>query len=379
MTTATLDFTLAPELEAHEPPEARGLSRDEVRLLVGKRPNQVAHHRFTDLPDLLRPGDVLVVNTSATMAAAVPSWDGTLVVHFSTRQPAGERLREPPEVQPAGERLREPPEVQPAGERLREPPEVQSATWVVELREPVGRTTQRFRSGYVGQNVTLRGGANITLLAPYTERLWIAEPSFADVPAYLRRNGRPIRYSYVEKEWPLSAYHSVFAETGDREGSAEMPSASRPFTEALVTRLASRGVVVAPITLHTGVASHEADEKPYAEHFTVGATTARLVNEARAAGGRIIAVGTTAVRALESATGPDGVRAAAGWTELVITPETGVRVVDGLLTGFHEPRASHLLMLAAIAGEELLAACYTEAIEAGYLWHEFGDLNLLLR
>src|SRR5690242_6626704 len=177
MTTATLDFTLAPELEAHEPPEARGLARDEVRLLVGKRPNQVAHHRFTDLPDLLRPGDVLVVNTSATMAAAVPSWDATLVVHFSTRQPDGERLREPPGVH--------------------------SANWVVELREPVGRTTRRFRSGYAGQAVTLRGGANITLIQPYTERLWIAVPSFADVPAYLRRHGRPIRYSYVANECPL--------------------------------------------------------------------------------------------------------------------------------------------------------------------------------
>jgi S-adenosylmethionine:tRNA ribosyltransferase-isomerase len=342
--TATLDFTLAPELEAHEPPEARGLGRDQVRLLVGRQPGRVSHHRFTDLPELLSPGDLLVVNTSATMAAAVNTVDGSLVVHFSTRQPDG--------------------------------------GWVVELRRPAERATLPHFGGVAGQVLTLAGGATVTLRSPYSERLWIADVSVQSVPRYLRAHGRPIRYSYVERDWPLSAYRSVFADPAgaDRQGSAEMPSASRPFTQALVTRLVSRGIGIAPITLHTGVASYEAHERPYPEWFEVPATTARLVTEARAAGGRVIAVGTTVVRAIETAARPDGsVAAARGWTDLVITPERGVRAVDGLLTGFHEPRASHLLMLAAIAGDELLAACYAEAIEAGYLWHEFGDLNLLLR
>jgi S-adenosylmethionine:tRNA ribosyltransferase-isomerase len=197
----------------------------------------------------------------------------------------------------------------------------------------------------------------------------------------------------VPRPWPLSAYQTVFATV---PGSAEMPSAGRPFTDRLVTRLASAGVVFAPILLHTGVASAEAHERPYPERFSVGPVTARLVNQARAAGGRIIAVGTTAVRALESAAGDDGtVAPAAGWTDLVVTPQRGVRAVDGLLTGLHEPRASHLDMLAAIAGEargagpgqrssaargagtELLERCYGAAIGAGYLWHEFGDVHLL--
>lgn len=336
--TVTLDFALPPELEAHEPPEARGLRRDQVRLLVGRRDTgAVEHRRFTDLPALLDPGDVLVVNTSATMPAAVDTADG-LVLHVSTQLADG--------------------------------------AWVVELRQPTGRATQPYAEGRAGQRLTLAGGAVVRLRAAYTDRLWVAEFDLASVPDYLLVHGRPIRYSYVDRDWPLSAYHSVFATD---LGSAEMPSASRPFTDTLVTRLVSSGIVVAPITLHTGVASPEAHEKPYPERFWVPQTTARLVTQARAAGNRIVAVGTTAVRAIETAAQPDGsVAAKSGWTDLVVTPQRGVGVVDALLTGLHEPSASHLLMLEAIAGEPLLAHCYAEAIEARYLWHEFGDLNLLL-
>jgi S-adenosylmethionine:tRNA ribosyltransferase-isomerase len=158
-----------------------------------------------------------------------------------------------------------------------------------------------------------------------------------------------------------------------------MPSASRPFTERVVTRLVVAGVQFAPVLLHTGVASPESHERPYPERFAVSANSARIVNQAKAAGGRIIAIGTTAVRALESATSAEGVVGPGkGWTDVIITPERGPRAVDGLLTGFHEPRASHLDMLAAIADRELLDRCYREAIERGYLWHEFGDVNLLL-
>ncbi len=356
-----LDFTVPATLEAHAPPEARGLGRDGVRLLAGYRgTGEVRHHTFTDLPGLLQPGDVLVVNTSGTLPAAVDTADG-LVVHLSTELPDGR--------------------------------------WVVELRRPAGGATEPYPDGRLGQRYTLAGGARLTLLAEYSPgRLWVARIDTAlPVPEYLLRHGRPIRYGYVDADWPLESYQTVFAarpaagpgtgrasgsgsaERASGSGSAEMPSAGRPFTEALVTRLVSAGVLVAPLRLHTGVASIEAHEPPYPERFAVPPTTARLVNQARAAGGRIIAVGTTAVRALESATGTDGVvRAAAGWTGLVVTPERGVRAVDGLLTGFHEPRASHLLMLEAIAGPELLARCYAEAIAGRYLWHEFGDVNLLM-
>jgi S-adenosylmethionine:tRNA ribosyltransferase-isomerase len=327
-------------LEAHEPPEARGLSRDGVRLLVGRRATgEVSHHAFTDLPRLLRPGDVLVVNTSATLPAAVPVAEGGgsgVLVHFST--------------------------------------ELSPGVWLVELRERGGKA--QHRDGTPGSRYRLAGGAGITLREAYSEgRLWVAEVD-ADMPAFLYRHGRPIRYDYVDRPWPLPYYQTVFA---TEPGSAEMPSAARPFTDRLVTRLVAAGVLLVPLLLHTGVASPEAHERPYPEKFVVPATTARVVNQARADGGRVIAVGTTAVRALESAAGEDGtVRAAGGWTDLVVTEERGVRVVNGLLTGLHEPRASHLLMLAAIAGPELLERCYGKAVDAGYRWHEFGDSNLLL-
>jgi S-adenosylmethionine:tRNA ribosyltransferase-isomerase len=339
----TLDFTLPAELEAHEPPEARGLARDSVRLLVGSRSGtRVGHHRFSDLPELLVPGDVLVVNTSATVPAAVRVLGGALTVHFSTELPDG--------------------------------------SWLVELRRTTGKATEPYPRGVVGERYPLPGGGSVRLLAPYSAgRLWAAKihtGALDSVPAYLTAFGAPIRYSYVAQRWPLSYYQTVF---GIHPGSAEMPSASRPFTDRMVTRLVTAGVRVAPVLLHTGVASPEAHERPYPERFRVPETTARVVNEARAAGGRVIAVGTTAVRAMESAVDESGeVTAAQGWTELIVTPERGVRVIDGLLTGFHEPRASHLDMLAAIAGRDLLDRCYAEAIGAGYLWHEFGDLNLLL-
>jgi S-adenosylmethionine:tRNA ribosyltransferase-isomerase len=327
MTVTAFDFVLSPALEAHEPPEARGLARDQVRLLVGG-PGGVSHHHFPELPALLEPGDVLVVNTSATMPAAVSTLDD-FDLHFSTQLPDGD--------------------------------------WVVEPRH---------HQGTAGERIALPGGAYVTLKEPYSPRLWVASVDVASVPGYLMRHGKPIRYRYVTHDWPLSTYHSVFA---TELGSAEMPSASRPFTEHMVTRLASRGIVIAPVTLHTGVASWEAHERPYPERFWVPETTARLVNEAAAAGRRIIAIGTTAVRAIETAVGADGkVHEAQGWTDVIISRDHPVRVTDGLLTGFHEPHASHLLMLETIVGEELLAHCYEQAVEQGYLWHEFGDLNLLL-
>lgn len=340
-------------LSARVPAEQRGSGRDDVRLLVS-RGTEVSHHVFGELPGQLRAGDVLVVNTSRTLPAAVDARLGAerLVVHFSTRGDDGR--------------------------------------WAVELRTPgppgrggrKGATLAR-AGGPAGAVVRLPGGGHLVLqepLDPAGTRLWWARVDGGDVPGLLGRHGRPIRYGYTERDQPLSAYQTVFAlPSPDGTGSAEMPSAGRPFTARLVAELVSRGVQFAPIRLDTGVASAEAHEPPYPERFEVPATTARLVNAAAAGGGRIVAVGTTAVRALESAAGPrGGVRAASGWTDLVITPRRGVRVVDGLLTGLHEPEASHLLMLEAITGREALEAGYTEAVRHLYLWHEFGDVHLVL-
>ncbi|MEV0524354.1 S-adenosylmethionine:tRNA ribosyltransferase-isomerase [Streptomyces sp. NPDC050439] len=344
----TLAVRVPDELSARVPAEQRGpgLGRDAVRLLLS-RGTEVSHHAFTDLPALLRAGDLLIVNTSQTLPAAV---DGTVgharvVVHFSTRGDDGR--------------------------------------WAVELRDPDGGGTTRARAGGPAHSVVrLPGGVRLVVeepLAPGSGRLWWARVP-ADVPSLLRRHGRPIRYSYTERDQPLSVHQTVFAlPSADGAGSAEMPSAARPFTADLVARLVSKGVQFAPVTLHTGVASPEAHEPPYPELFEVPEASARLINAAAAGGGRVIAVGTTAVRAVESAAGPDGaVRAAAGRTELVVTPERGVRVVDGLLTGLHEPQASHLLMLEAIAGRAAVDRGYTEAVRRLYLWHEFGDVHLLL-
>lgn len=340
--TIAMDFALPTELEAHEPPEARGLPRDGVRLLVSEGARgRVSHHVFTDLPVLLRAGDLLVVNTSATMPAAVSVVGAGLAVHFSTEQPDG--------------------------------------SWLVELRRVAGKATEPYPIGEPGRRFELLGGGSITLRRPFSaKRLWESDVDTLGrgVPAYLAAFGAPIRYSYVAARWPLSYYQTVF---GTTPGSAEMPSASRPFTDRMVTRLVSAGVAFAPVLLHTGVASPEAHERPYPERFAVPATSARLVNAARAEGRRVIAIGTTAVRAVESAVDERGqVRPARGWTDLIVTPSRGVQVVDGLLTGFHEPRASHLDMLAAVAGPDLLDRTYAEAVNADYLWHEFGDVNLLL-
>ncbi|MGZ3114730.1 S-adenosylmethionine:tRNA ribosyltransferase-isomerase [Streptomyces sp. H62] len=366
----TLALRVPEELSARVPVEQRGpgLDRDAVRLLVS-RGTEVSHHGFRELPGLLRAGDLLVVNTSVTLAAAVDGQLGRapVVVHFSTRGDDGR--------------------------------------WAVELREPDGRGTTRARAGARagkgrraspaaggagsragsprGAQVRLAGGARLVLEEPLSargERLWWARVSGAEVPEVLREHGRPIRYSYTERDQPLSVYRTVFAlPSEDGSGSAEMPSAARPFTARLVAELVSRGVQFAPVTLHTGVASAEAHEPPYPERFVVPEASARLVNAARAGGGRVVAVGTTAVRAVESAADADGVvRARAGWTDLVVTPERGVRAVDGLLTGLHDPEASHLLMLEAVAGRAAIDRGYEAAMEGRYLWHEFGDVHLLL-
>ncbi|MFI6658507.1 S-adenosylmethionine:tRNA ribosyltransferase-isomerase [Streptomyces sp. NPDC050523] len=345
----TVAVQVPEEQSARVPVEQRGagLGRDAVRLLVS-RGMEVSHHTFRELPRLLRAGDLLVVNTSPTLAAAVDGRVGQarVVVHFSTRGDDGR--------------------------------------WAVELRDPDGKGTTRARAGApAGTEVRVPGGVRLVLEEPlsvHADRLWWARVSGAEVLGMLREHGRPIRYSYTERDQPLSVYQTVFAlPSPDGTGSAEMPSAGRPFTARLVAELVSRGVQFAPVTLHTGVASMETHEPPYPERFSVPEASARLINAAKAGDRRVVAVGTTAVRAVESAAGPDGaVHAREGWTDLVVTPERGVRVVDGLLTGLHEPAASHLLMLEAIAGRAAVDRSYDEALRGHYLWHEFGDVHLIL-
>lgn len=334
---------------ASRPPEERGLARDGVRLLAAT-PDGLAHATFAGIGRFLRPGDLLVVNTSATIAAAVDGsrGDGRLVTaHFSTPLDDG--------------------------------------TWLVELRQNTAEH-ERVRDARPGETIALPSGASLTLLHRYPEadsdRLWATAVTAVPVTTgnavddYLARQGRPIRYSYVPDPWPLTAYQTMFSR--DR-GCAEMPSAGRPFTGDLVAGLIAAGVMFAPITLHAGVASLESHEAPLPERFTVPELTAKLVNLATSSGHRVVAVGTTVTRAIESAADESGtVHAAGGWTDLVLGPGRLARTVTGLITGWHDPEASHLALLQAVAGPELVRAAYAEAERAGYLWHEFGDSCLLL-
>ena len=361
--TLEADFVLPPDLVADRPPEARGIERDDVRLLVSGTGRKVVEHtRFQDVDRFLSAGDVLVINTSRTMPAALigrrqqGNASADILVHFSTR--------------------------------------LQPRRWVIELRQITSTGHAPLLTASRGERITLPGRARAVLVKPYRRynhdadsgadkrsvRLWEAHIILPETPTggvhgLMNRHGKPIRYQYVPDRWPLEMYQTVFARD---EGSAEMPSAGRAFSASLVTRLVAKGIRFAPITLHTGVSSQEAHEPPYPERFEVSCESAEIINLARAKGHRVIGVGTTAVRAIESVAGDDGtVRAGRGWTDLVITPERGVRVFDGLLSGFHPPLASHLQLLEAIAGWPQLQRAYAEALEARYSWHEFGDLHLM--
>jgi S-adenosylmethionine:tRNA ribosyltransferase-isomerase len=350
---STLDFELPPAREATMPPEARGIPRDHVRLLVAA-PGVTTHTRFTHLAGHLEPGDLVVVNDSATLAAAVDATRGgrgtDVTVHFSG----------PLATDCAADVI-----------------------WVVELR-PGPRARGPVTDAVAGEHLTLPAGGRITLLGSYpdgartSDRLWAAQVEGVgdDLLGYLAEHGQPITYSYVDKRWPVDAYQTVFART---PGSAEMPSAGRPFTTRIVTDLVAKGIAVAPITLHTGVSSPETGEPPVPERYDIPPATADLVNLTRRRGGRVVAVGTTVTRALETVADADGVvHAGNGVSDLVLGPDRPARVVTGLVTGWHAPGASHLALLQAVAGGELVRTAYDAAVAHGYLWHEFGDSCLLL-
>jgi S-adenosylmethionine:tRNA ribosyltransferase-isomerase len=346
------------------PLEHVGRRRDEARLLVGWRSNsRIVEARMADLPAFLAPRDVIVVNTSATLPAALVV-DDELVVHLSTQL------------------------VRDAGDLATPGPA--SSIWVVEFRRRCGHGSTAWLGYRPGRSIWLPGGGRLDIVEPYPPalhpdqptRLWTARLSVPfPMHDYLARFGRPIRYGCDAQPWGMTTYETIFAA---EPGSAEMPSAARGFTSELLTESVSRGVLVVPIVLHTGVSSQETGEPPYPERYRVPQATADAINSAHAAHrrarrGRVIAVGTTATRAIETVASDDGtVRPGQGWTDLVITPERGVRAVDGLLTGWHEPDASHVELVHAVAGRDLLEVSYARALEAGFHGHEFGDFHLIL-
>ncbi|HEY6744115.1 MAG TPA: S-adenosylmethionine:tRNA ribosyltransferase-isomerase [Mycobacteriales bacterium] len=347
--TAAAAAPLPEGAAAVSPPEARGIARDGVRMLVASATEGLRGAVVRQLPAVLRPGDLVVLNTSDTLPAALRgiTADGEPVeLHLSTVEPGRGTT--------AGA-LR--------GTRSR---------WVVELRRPSGRPGgEPLTVDRTGTEVTL-SGAHLTVDAPYApgnRRLWTAElRTPAPLGDFLAGHGEPVRYGYTAAPWPLSAYRTDHADT---PGSAEMPSAGRPVTTRVLRNLRRRGVGVATVVLHCGLSSPDKDEPPYAEWYSVPPSTMAAVRGAT----RVIAIGTTVVRALESAARTGR---AEGWTDLVIGPGQELSTVDGLLTGWHPPEASHLQMLAAVADPDLLTASYAAAAAEGYLWHEFGDVHLIL-
>jgi S-adenosylmethionine:tRNA ribosyltransferase-isomerase len=344
LTSRPLDFVLPRTNIAREPAEQRGWGRDDVRLMVTKTSvGTIEHDRFSLLGRHLLAGDMLVVNTSATLPAALDARtsDGeTVKVHIASPAPGG--------------------------------------LWAVELRTPTPEGGTAPSTDIAAQTLRLPAGVEAHLLAksPRTPRLWIASiETRADMASFLMAHGEPIRY-VDGPHFPIGSYQTIFA---DEPGSAEMPSAGRPFTHAIISHLIGAGVVVTPLVLHTGVSSYEDHENPAEERYSVPESTADVINALRSEGGRLIAVGTTVVRALESVADESGtIHPGQGVTDLVITPERGIRAVDGMLTGWHEPRSSHLRMLEAFLSRSQLEEVYRQAIESGYLWHEFGDGLLIL-
>ncbi len=342
MNRSELTFPRPEDLFARTPPEIRGRDRDDIRLLV-TLPDGQHHARFEDLPRFLRPRDLLVVNESAAIPASLPADSrlGPILLNLCTR--------------------------------------FRADLWIAEPRWSAGKPGPL----PVAPGDELRiGSADVRLLSPYPgiPRLWFA---LADRPfdSIVQERGGPIHYGYTDA-WPMETYQTLFSRVS---GSAEMPSAARPITPRIREELERAGVRIAPILLHTGVSSLEIEsdtveaQSMYPEPFAVSEETADTVNRTHAAGGRVIAVGTTTVRALESAWTPAGVRPCAGFTRLFVNPDRGVHAVDGLLTGLHDPVTSHLAMIASFLGLEGVRKAYAEAVREGYLWHEFGDSHLILR
>jgi S-adenosylmethionine:tRNA ribosyltransferase-isomerase len=330
------------------PPEARGLARDEVRLLVARERGPLRHTAFRALPGALRRGDLVVVNTSDTEPAAVDGVraDGTAVtLHVSG--PAPDDLH------------------------------------VVALRTPDGRAVT---DAVAGEFLRLPCGVVATLITGHPDPRVVSGdgPWRARIPVagglrpWLACAGRPI--SSGGAPWPLESYRTLFSRPEPEFGSAEMPSAGRPFTPEVLYGLRARGVGLARLVLHAGLSSPAPGAAPLPERYRVPAATADAVNAAHAGGGRVVAVGATVARALETVADPSGrVAAGAGWTHLLLGARRGARVVDGLLTGWHDPAAAHLMtLLETVAGARLVERAYAAAEEHGYRRHEFGDSCLLL-
>ena len=347
---APFNFTLPGALLAKEPPEKRGLSRDQVKLMViDRQQGNIIHSRFDHLVEFLKPGDLLVFNSSRTLPASLQGCCGSsgpcMEVRLAQHLP--------------------------------------DDTWMALL---VCKRGDPFACG-LRPGLTIDFGlglqAEVRNVDTRIPRLW--NLSFnrkgTGLIDLIYRLGQPIRYEYISSPWDLDYYQTVYAR---EPGSAEMPSAGRAFTWKMLFNLKKNGVDSAYITLHTGLSSYQDDvldrQHPASEEeYFIGEMAAERINTSRMNKGRVIAVGTTVVRALESAANTENlVSPGHAYTILHINHEHQLKITDGLLTGLHEPEASHLDLLSAFLPPRQIGNAYDEAIGRGYLWHEFGDLNLLI-
>lgn len=344
MNTSELNLGLPFHL-ATKPPA----SREDVKLLlIRTRTRGLQHRQFKDLAEELLPGDLLVVNDSQMMPGRIPAraQGEDLVLHLAGRLSPHRFLVE---------------------RRTQEGGPDWSHFALGTILTVVDEAGSPISEGTVQQHFHPKS------------RIWIVD-SNDDWYRIATQHGRPIQYHYVTAEQPLSQYRTLF---GSRPGSVEMPSASRPFTGGLMTRLRHRGVEFAPLTLHTTVSSHEVmgdfeDHPILPEWFHIPRLTARRIAHAKRAGHRVIAVGTTVVRALETRLDQEGLPVAqSGWTTRIVSPDDPPILVDGLITGLHDNFSSHLALLYSFASRDLIRDAYEEASVHQYLWHEFGDLSLI--
>lgn len=340
MTVAARSFQVPEYLNASIPAEYRGIQRDQVRLMaLDINTGKSYHNTFYELDAYLKEGDLLVLNNSRTIPAVLKGKRGkqTIEIRLSRK--------------------------------------ISDNEWEALV---VGGVFG------VGEKINLPGDLTATIKGQGNEApLVILSFSKSGVDLYndIYKYGEPIHYEYIDTPWPIEMYQTVYASV---PGSVEMPSAGRAFSWKLLNKLKRKGVNIAFIQLHAGLSYYGNDRWPnpskHVEAYSVPEETAALINKTKANKGCVIAVGTTVVRALETVAEHTGiVKAQEGITGLYIKKGFPLKVVDGLITGFHEPEASHLDLLTAFIDEKLLMDAYRDALTEGYLWHEFGDMNLILR
>ncbi|KPL58195.1 S-adenosylmethionine:tRNA ribosyltransferase-isomerase [Rossellomorea vietnamensis] len=332
-------FHIPSSLNATTPIELQGFERDDVRLMVLDRENgQCEHTVFKNLPDFLNEGDVLVFNNSRTLPASLKGKQGNRNVFLRLSRKRGDNTWDALILG----------DFHQAGEPINFP-------------------------GGVSGHIKGQGSESPLLQVEFNK-------GGSELMDFIFKYGEPIRYEYTKEPWPLDYYQNVY---GSVPGSVEMASAGRAFTWRLLQALKEKGVGIVFIQLHAGLSYYGNDRWPMPEHhpedYQVSSEAVKEIRHAKDRGKRVIAVGTTVVRTLETVmTQYGGLQPAEGVTNLYISRDTPLQIVDGLITGLHEPEASHLDLLKAFMSEDKLRHAYQTALEKNYKWHEFGDMNVIL-